>query len=254
MTEQEGYDKEGSYDKLPWRLEHFCSGNWVYSSVFARYSVIFRQRSTILIAIKPERILEPFVERCSVGGMSLTLSVVHAVVPGGFFDGGSDQLFFPAFVLFCTSDWKKHSFLATAFPTKILLCYCRAQLFQTKPPYVLQSICIYQMPSVVDLPTNPSLQNCMRPTSLQILLCNPLAQRSNHSKYLLIMIPQPRLGIRIRCPQPGNITIMLCMSHWRCRLNICVRSIGRIRETIRPHISLQYQFWQVPWCLCEIGL
>ena len=153
-----------------------------------------------MIAIKPEHILELVVERRPVGGMSLTLSVVHAVVPGGFFDGGSDQLFFPAFVLFCTSDWKKHSFLATAFPTKILLCYCRAQLFQTKPPYVLQSICIYQMPSVVDLPTNPSLQNCMRPTSLQILLCNPLAQRSNHSKDLLIMIPQPRLGIRIRCP------------------------------------------------------
>jgi len=60
----------------------------------------FRQRSTILIAIKPERILEPFVERCSVGGMSLTLSVVHDVFPGGFFNGDSDQLLFPAFALF----------------------------------------------------------------------------------------------------------------------------------------------------------
>jgi hypothetical protein len=46
---------------------------------------------TILIAIKPERILEPFAERCSVGGMSLTLSIVHTVSPGDLFSGGTDS-------------------------------------------------------------------------------------------------------------------------------------------------------------------
>lgn len=31
------------------------------------------------IAIKPERLLEPFVERQMAGGMSLTLSVIHNI-------------------------------------------------------------------------------------------------------------------------------------------------------------------------------
>jgi hypothetical protein len=79
--------------KLPRRSELHVLITESHLSICSRYPVTSRQIATnLLIAIKPEHILELVVERRPVGGMGLTLSVRHAVPQiGSLASHGSSQ-------------------------------------------------------------------------------------------------------------------------------------------------------------------
>ena len=160
--------------------------------------------NTFVIAIKPERFPEPVVERLQVGRMSLTLSVRHAgigshlccleylkqsssrvilqcrirsnqdaVVQRSWFDGGSSAI------------------VAVVVPFNY-------SHYHIPKLHALENQ-IHRSPSIHKpyISHLPSLQDRVRPSSLQVLLCNTLTQGSNNRKDLLIMIPQPSLRIRI---------------------------------------------------------
>lgn len=173
--------------------------------------------NTFVIAIKPERLPEPVVERWQVGRMGLTLSVRHV---------GHRGIVYPpigiAIIVLCP------------FPRTLDVQSPRGRLSEPcliRPP-LLKTQCLTSNPSVSSHSMHPSysprshvqhpgpvsvscmplsLQHRMGSPGLQILLCNTLTQSPNNPKNLLIMIPQPSLRIGVRRRQTRNITIMLRM-------------------------------------------
>lgn len=64
----------------------------------------------------------------------------------------------------------------------------------------------------------------MRTTRFKILLSRALRQSPNQPKHLLVVIPQPRLGIDVRRRQPRDIAVPLRVRQRRRRLDVGVRN------------------------------
>lgn len=106
-----------------------------------------------------------------------------------------------------------------------------------------------------------SLQNRMRSSSLEILLCIALRQAPNEPKHLCVVIPQSRLRILVRRRQARDVAVPSLGCQARRALDVRVRSTRCARPSRRqtprrgtgPQALLEDQLGQAARRLREIG-
>ena len=129
------------------------------------------RRRKMSITIKPERLLEPCLERGLVGGVSLTLMVAHAQPK-------------PSVLVTCIlDDMTACSLVHDARPCAHMIPFTAV---------VHEKFCLVESPC--------SLQYRMRSSCREITLRDILGHCPDDSENLLVMISQPRLRI---CVRPG---------------------------------------------------
>lgn len=160
-----------------------------------------------MITIKPERHLEPCFERGKVGGWGLTLMVKHVSLAlfGSIASHDATQIFIRVTLAACIRLLALH-LLDVAEGQHMLL----ATIEPRAPPHHVKT----------------SLENCVSSASGQVSLGGPGRYSADGCKDLLVVVPQPRLGVRVGGWQPGDVAVVPLAAgvEARCRLDIRVRS------------------------------